>query len=522
MATEEGRDSSTRDSSFFDPPEYEISYGEDHTLRWIPPAGSKELAVALSYHFPIGDLESKMRAATKKFLKAEAKGCAERARTKNVQSLEENFPETSLRQQEGTDTPSLANPDLNKTPINVPTRPEHVTLQDSDYSTPGTSWKASPSQRERHQWLEIVSWKPEILGFKKKAPKRRYESEEREKVAANRGYACEEHRRRKMKVSTELRVCPCPNWREQCDPEKCINNKHNFKKVPALRPSDAAEISTNPGTTSQLQIAANYHGLGREASLSADNLSDCEKHHESPYFSEPGEVTNFLNSLRSMVGDSTTQPFMINIADNSRHPIYTTATVGAEDRLEQFPGTETVSFDVSDQIPETTMSSIDLGVASLDPVDFHSSLFSSGFLNDNFDFGDEVQPHGEFGVPFSCLSSPVSDSVSSCRLELGNRLGERSVSLSSTMLEPHGFGQYGGNTKHDKRSEPKATPATVPAAATFGNSVSQDAWYRPLQDMFPGVAERGRVQNRMAQRKFRKYISGLQTLRNFLTNPKRR
>jgi len=210
MATEEGRDSSTRDSSFFDPPEYEISYGEDHTLQWIPPAGSKELAVALSYHFPMGDLESKMRAATKKFLKAEAKGHSERIGTKHVQSLEENFPKAILQQQEGTNTSSLSNTDVNKTPINAPTELEHVMLQDSDYSTPGIDWKASPSRRERHQWLEIVSWKPEILGFKKKALKRRYEKEEREKVAANRGYACEEHRRRKMKVSTELPVYLCP------------------------------------------------------------------------------------------------------------------------------------------------------------------------------------------------------------------------------------------------------------------------------------------------------------------------
>jgi hypothetical protein len=159
----------------------------------------------------MGDLESKMRAATKKFLKAEAKGHSERVGTKNVQSLEENFPKVLLQQQEGTKTSSLSNTDIDKPPINVPPEPEHVTLQESDYSTPGIDLKASPNQRERHQWLEIVSWKPEILGFKKKALKRRYEKEEREKVSANRGYACEEHRRRKMKVSTELRVYPCPD-----------------------------------------------------------------------------------------------------------------------------------------------------------------------------------------------------------------------------------------------------------------------------------------------------------------------
>jgi hypothetical protein len=69
-ANTQSRESSTA----FESPTYEISYGADHTLQWNPPQGSKELAIALSYHYPLErDLESKMRAATKKFLKAEAK-----------------------------------------------------------------------------------------------------------------------------------------------------------------------------------------------------------------------------------------------------------------------------------------------------------------------------------------------------------------------------------------------------------------------------------------------------------------
>jgi hypothetical protein len=50
-------DTQSRESSIFIPPEYEIFYGADHTLDWSPPAGSKELAFALSYHLPLGDLE---------------------------------------------------------------------------------------------------------------------------------------------------------------------------------------------------------------------------------------------------------------------------------------------------------------------------------------------------------------------------------------------------------------------------------------------------------------------------------
>lgn len=205
MATEGERDSSSRESSIFEPPEYEISYGEDHTLQWDPPAGSKELAVALSYHFPMGDLESKMRAATKGFLKAEAKRYPERlrgthhrsshSRSSHHQSSEENVLKTSLQQPKVMNASSRSN---NNSPTDIPIEPEH---QDPGHTPPTTDVEVSPGP---HQELEFVSWKPEILGFKKTAPKRRYEKEEREKVAANRGYACEEHQRRKMKVSINL------------------------------------------------------------------------------------------------------------------------------------------------------------------------------------------------------------------------------------------------------------------------------------------------------------------------------
>lgn len=64
----------SRQPSDIDPPSYEITYRSDHNLKWDPPQGSKELAIALSYHFPTeSNLESKMQSAIKKFLKAEEK-----------------------------------------------------------------------------------------------------------------------------------------------------------------------------------------------------------------------------------------------------------------------------------------------------------------------------------------------------------------------------------------------------------------------------------------------------------------
>ena len=64
----------SRASPAFDPPKYKISYGPDQVLQWDPPANSRALAVALSWHFPVEKtLESKMQAAIKVFLKEEQK-----------------------------------------------------------------------------------------------------------------------------------------------------------------------------------------------------------------------------------------------------------------------------------------------------------------------------------------------------------------------------------------------------------------------------------------------------------------
>jgi len=54
---------------------HSITYGPDYTLRWNPPAHSREFALALSYHFPLEkDIESKMKAATAKLIRDETSG----------------------------------------------------------------------------------------------------------------------------------------------------------------------------------------------------------------------------------------------------------------------------------------------------------------------------------------------------------------------------------------------------------------------------------------------------------------
>ena len=71
---EASADLGSRESSVFEYPEYKLTYAHDFTLQWDPPADSKELAIALSWHFPKErSIESKMQAATKRFLRLERK-----------------------------------------------------------------------------------------------------------------------------------------------------------------------------------------------------------------------------------------------------------------------------------------------------------------------------------------------------------------------------------------------------------------------------------------------------------------
>jgi hypothetical protein len=158
----------SRASPAFDPPKYKISYGPDQVLQWDPPSNSRALAVALSWHFPVEKtLESKMQAAIKVFLKEEQK---------------HPIVKTSGISLEATSSSALKE-----------SPPPQSTLEDSKgpAKRPST-WSESA--------LQVLNWNPEVNGFKRKRQKRKYEKDEGEKVKANRGNACEEHRRRKVKV----------------------------------------------------------------------------------------------------------------------------------------------------------------------------------------------------------------------------------------------------------------------------------------------------------------------------------
>lgn len=166
------RDRTSRAESEFSAPEYNITYGQDHTLQWDPPVGSKELALALSYHFPLqADLASKMQAATRRFLRQE--------RDSKKSKSNSNSPAAGDDQAASRDS---SNPAVEEG-------------KDSKAGTPG---------------LQILTWDSGMKQYSHKTKRRRYDKGERVKVAANRGFACDVHRRQKMKVWLSYsRLCHC-------------------------------------------------------------------------------------------------------------------------------------------------------------------------------------------------------------------------------------------------------------------------------------------------------------------------
>ncbi|APA09159.1 hypothetical protein sscle_04g039290 [Sclerotinia sclerotiorum 1980 UF-70] len=188
-----------RESSIFDLPQYVISYNDDHTLRWDPPAGSKELSIALSYHFPLEqDLGSKMQAATRKFLRNERQKKSSDD-SKTVGTFEHlNFDALPLHM----DTEDQ----VTRQNMKVPESPSHVksgSIASHRISMPET------------RTIQFLTWDADMKEFSPKIKKRRYDKEERVKVAANRGFACARHRRQKMK----------------CDPERCSRNKQRLSSL---------------------------------------------------------------------------------------------------------------------------------------------------------------------------------------------------------------------------------------------------------------------------------------------------
>ncbi|QSZ29828.1 hypothetical protein DSL72_004346 [Monilinia vaccinii-corymbosi] len=245
---EQDRDRAQREYSIFDPPQYVISYNDDHTLRWDPPTKSKELSIALSYHFPLEeDLESKMQAATRKFLRNEQ------------QKISEN-PQTS-------GTFENINLEFDGLPMHMNTE-EQATRSAVKVELPSSHVKSGPIASHRismpeTRTLQFLAWDADMKEFSPRIKKRRYDKEERVKVAANRGFACERHRRQKMK----------------CDPERCLRNKQRLSSLENMAAKAELQLTLDkrhssfvpdPETTSQMSSSIDPKTFTMSSTPSSD------------------------------------------------------------------------------------------------------------------------------------------------------------------------------------------------------------------------------------------------------------
>ncbi|KAE9369777.1 hypothetical protein N431DRAFT_560527 [Stipitochalara longipes BDJ] len=241
-------DRESREISTFKPPEYQLFYALDKTLQWDPPADSRELAEALSYHFPMEQsLKTKMQAATKVFLQ-------NRERSKSIgEAAQPPVPrDVSINQDLTTERRSASEASVQRPMDSAQKSPFLETFYakklpiDSRPLPYSSSRDGSPKKPSQN----IVVRNPEAMasvppssscqnltwsckpGAKPRGRKRRYEKDEAAKVAANRGMACEEHQRRKVK----------------CDPNLCPKNKKNLPKACSLNlGADNQEILPSEG-----------------------------------------------------------------------------------------------------------------------------------------------------------------------------------------------------------------------------------------------------------------------------------
>jgi hypothetical protein len=159
-----------------DPPVYIITSGSDGVLRWHPPVGSAELALALSYHFPMPEtLEDKMQAAVLKYIRASKKQASQQSSRTSLIEGQTKF----------------------KTML--PSQTQVVVIDDlyTQTSTVSNDTNASSQPPRASKLVWNVSTGEELLG---KPKKRQYTQEEQAEITKNRGNACDYHRRMKKKV----------------------------------------------------------------------------------------------------------------------------------------------------------------------------------------------------------------------------------------------------------------------------------------------------------------------------------
>jgi hypothetical protein len=157
-------------------PKYSITRGEDDTLQWQPSIRSRELANALSYHYPLEQsLQEKMQRAILDFLDSEI--TAGKPTSKEVKS------------------------DLK--PLVSVQRPNLSTITDKaapDISKPAKEATQQPQSTQGPEMCGVWDIKTGE-SVKLKGRKRGLSPTTRQRVAENRGNTCVYHKKAKTQVS---------------------------------------------------------------------------------------------------------------------------------------------------------------------------------------------------------------------------------------------------------------------------------------------------------------------------------
>lgn len=175
-------------------PTYRITRAPDLTLIYDPPVGSQELSDALSCHYPFHKgLQEKLQQASIDFLLSGKSGIPA-----PVSHLDITSSNPSIELTQSSSSPST--PHINYPPP-IPTihnsQTSHLTL-----STKHQPLRPRPDHNtpfETSIW-DIKTGKP--APAKPRGRTKGLEASERERVAKNRGNACESHRRRRTTVSS--------------------------------------------------------------------------------------------------------------------------------------------------------------------------------------------------------------------------------------------------------------------------------------------------------------------------------
>lgn len=161
------------------PPKYSISRDEDDTLQWDPPIGSRELANALSYHYPmVNGLQEKMQSAMLDFFEAE----------NGTSALFSHESKKQLDSPGNSKAPdSASHTGDGSTESQKPPKQSVILSKKGDGQEMRGIWDVRTGESVKFSWRT-----------------RPLSPERRKATAANRGNICEHHKKSKTRVSHRI------------------------------------------------------------------------------------------------------------------------------------------------------------------------------------------------------------------------------------------------------------------------------------------------------------------------------